>query len=160
MNKTRLKARIEARNLANAAILEYAPKILAAIAPLVGELMRTKEGYRSAKLQKALDGILCQVAGFPRIQCIVRPDTYWFRAAFCVSVLCADGGSVYDTQTVNLGEMDGRTLKSVGEAPTPACYRTDYTAEEILAAREEVSIAKAAVRDAERKLCFFGEFDN
>lgn len=161
MNKTPLSAKIEARNIANAAVLEYTPRILAALQPLVGEMLRTKDGVRSAKLQKmvaSLDLPNAQ-AGVPRVQVLVRADTFWFRAEFNVTVSW-DRGCKSESVTVNLGEMDGRTLKSVADAPTAACFPTNFTVEEITAARAAVDSAKDILRAAERRLCFFGESDN
>jgi hypothetical protein len=161
MNNTRLQAKVEARNLANAAALEYGPRIIAALAPFLGQSVLLQTGGKTAKLQKALDALnlpdSCPVNG--QLQVIIRAERYWFRAEFrtCVG---HDKGCVYETQTVNLGDIDGKTLTKLAEPPTSAYCRTNYSAEEIAAARAAVKSVRDELHQAERRLCGFGEHDN
>lgn len=159
MIKTCLQAKVEARNLANAAALEYGPRIIAALAPFVGKPIQNRDGSKSAKLVKALAALNLPDSMLTPLQVVVRLESHWFRAEFRtrVSTGCS---SQYGSQTVTLGDLDGQVLKKLANPPTASYCRTDYTAEEILAARLAAEVAREALRDAERALCGFGEYEN
>lgn len=161
MNKTRLEARIAARNLANASALKYGPIIIAALTPLVGTAIKLQTGCKSAKLEKILDALNLPngVHGDGSIQVHVRVESHWFRVEFRTCVH-ATTSCVYESQTVNLGDLDGKVLKAVCAPPSPTYCRTDYTAEEILASRAAVRSVRDELHAAESRLAGFGEHDN
>ena len=159
MIKTRLQAKVEARNLVNAAALEHGPCIIAALAPFIGQPVKNLSGEKTAKLVKALVALGLPDSMLNTVQVIVRVDSSWFRAEFQSRVSTADH-TAYGRQTVPLGDLFGRTLTKLAPPPTASYCRTDYTAEEILAARRKVEVAREALRDVECGLCGFGEHDN
>lgn len=161
MNNIRLAAKIAARNAANQTALEVAPRIIEALAEFAGQPLKTKQGDKTAKLEKALTALdLPNQFGNDgnRLQVIVKVDTYWLRAEVWCSRSTGQG-SASEHVTVTLGDMDGRTLKSVCAVPSPVAHRTDFTVAEIAQARKDVEVMRDALRAAEFKLAGFGEHD-
>lgn len=161
MNKTRLQAKVQARNLANGTALVYAPIILEALKPFLGKAIVLQTGCKSAKLCKALEALNLPegIHGDGSVQIFIKAERHWFRAEVRVCVH-HDRGCVYESQTINLGDIDGATLKAIAEAPSADYCRTDYSAEEILAARAAVKSVREELQQAERRLAGFGEHDN
>lgn len=159
MIKTRLQAKVEARNLSNAAALEWGPRIIAALVPFIGKDIKTQDGGKTVKVQKAIAalGLPASVPANGQLQIVVRADSFWFRAEFRTRI-DADDSCVYETTTVNLGDINGKELIRVSER-VPA-FRTDYDAREIYSARAAVQSLRREANIAERRLEGFGEHDN
>lgn len=162
MNKSRLIARVEARNIANRTMRQVSVLMLEALRPLVGTKIKCTTGARTVKLEKAISSVLDTNLGIhPSARLWVNTDRYAFRLSVSVSrPVEGESGCVSEEATFYLGDMDGgAVLTALSNIPPDAAYPTDFHADTILAARDAVKDARAALNDAERGLCGFGEYD-
>ena len=151
---TKLEARIEARNRGNKAATELYIALLPVMAPYVGKKIKNADGSLVAKLKNEVDNVLAPF----RAKNQVYQGSFSYSLSFVVKVcIQSDGCAYYDEVSVYLGELSGAILSKVCE---PYQRKTDYKAEDVIKAREEVSRARKVMQAAEIGLQGFGEYDN
>lgn len=156
---TQLAAKVAARNNVNRLALEMVPRMVDALKPLVGKVVLNQGAVISAKLYKALPerehspqrSWYYSGSKYSLTVCFKTCEQYAGRYAGDYCCAC------YAEQWATLAEIENHAIKALVNGQT---FRTDYTVEEILAARKEVEAAQAALDAAESKLCGFGKFDN
>ena len=161
MNKAKscLEAKVTAKNLANATILEVLPKVIEALRPFVGKKVFNQGNTLSQKARAALP----ELPNSHEVQGWYRTSDYSLTVCIKVSCLYPDRSGEYHMCTYQeasafVGEIHNFDLKSVFEGPWT--LRTDYTARAIEAARERVKVADKELREAQASLESFGEHDS
>jgi len=150
----KLEARIEARNTVNRLAMEVYDALLPVVAPYVGKKIKNADGSLVAKLKNEVDNVWAPF----RAKNQVYQGSFGYSLSFVAKVcIQSDGRAYYDEMSVYLGELDGAILSKVCE---PYQRKTDYKAEDIALAREEVSRARKVLQAAEIGLQGFGEYDN
>lgn len=154
----KLAAKVSARNYVNALANDRLPKILEAVRPFIGKKVALQTGGMSAKLDAVLD-IFRQTNLTDQVWFNARTYTLEVTFKTCVGINGGNGSCVYAEQAVTFAELERNSgnLKEIYPART---FRTDFTVEEIETARNEVTVARDAMRAAEWKLIGFGEHDN
>ena len=157
---TALEAKVAARNQVNALANQLSPSILEALKPFIGTKCFNLGAAMSQKLRKAL----------PELPNTVEASAYYTTGhGYSLAV-------VFKTSTMYPGRFGDHCVASYAEetvylvdielkSMARKLYdfeprRTDYTANEVLAARAELKTAKDAVSRAQSKLYHFGEHDN
>lgn len=156
---TALEAKIGARNNVNRLANELSPAIFEALKPFVGTKCFNQGTAISQKLRNAL----------PTLPNTVEASAYYSTGhgyslvvVFKTSTMYPDRTgehcvASYAEETVYLADIDGLTIKSLYDFTQ---RRTNYTADEVKAARAELKAAQSAVSTAQSKLYNFGEHDN
>jgi len=149
----RLTAKIEATNAANAALNEFAPKVIEALKPFVGQKILVASGGFTAKVAKVLPALpnshnLMLWISVSRYSICLYSKANRPNSGFSV-VYAERGGFV--------AEIDGANLTKVLEFQP---VKADYKKDDILAAREQVKKAKALLSHTENGLAGFGEYDS
>jgi hypothetical protein len=169
MNKTfqdirpvKLVAAITSQNEVNRLVNVWTPVLRDVMRPFVGKKIFNADGSKTKKVTEALNGILPDVTpGF-------RYSLYSGGALgyhFYVSTFYAypgetHGSSIQKSAFLYIGEIEfnSNVLKEISSLESN--LKTDWTAEEILNLRNELSAAKDAVNKIQSKLHLFGEYDN
>jgi len=156
-----LEAKVQALNLANARILAMLPKVLESLKALVGQKVLNQGNVISQKVKAILPTV--DNSQTPQVQVWYHASNYSLSLHVKVSCNYPNRSGeffscVYQEAYAHLGDIDGHTLKAIARADQQ--FRTDYTAQEVKTARQHLSVAKRAVRDAESKLQSFGEYDS
>lgn len=158
---TALEAKVGARNQVNALAIQLSPAIFEALKPFVGVKCFNQGNAISEKLRKAL----------PVLPNTVEASAYYttghgysLTVVFKTSTMYPDRTgqhclASYAEETVYLADIDQRGL-TISKLYEQATRRTDYSADEVKAARAELKLAKDAVSRAQSKLYNFGEHDN
>lgn len=161
MNKAKscLEAKVIAKNVANATLLEILPKVIEALKPFEGKKVFNQGNTLSQKTRAALP----ELPNTHEVQGWYRTSDYSLYVYIKVSCLYPNRSGEYHTCTYQeasafVGEIDKFDLKSVYAGPWT--LRTDYTAAAIQAARERVKVADKELREAQSALESFGEHDN
>lgn len=152
-----LAARIKAVNAAN----DYANNLFDILAdwvkPMIGQKVFKVDGEWMEKFKNKLPTFAKQWNNV---------DVHVYRASSryslgwtvkaCVSI---EGGCgcVYHETSVYVAHVDGQVLSSMYDKQTP--HKTDYTAADITAKREEYKRLKKLADDAQSALHPFGEYD-
>lgn len=151
-----LTAKVAARNLANKTTLETVPKVLAALAPFVGQKVCLATGGLSAKLRAALEPFTLNTV----------PVSIWVSAGHVLRLhvkTCVSGEHCcsYMENTAYLGDLDAGNLSKLFEFSPEKDYRADFTEADVLAMREELKTARNAFERSRDRLCNtgFGEHD-
>ena len=157
--KTSLEAKVGARNQVNRAAQSFYPAAIEALRPFIGQKVLNQGHVKSAKLVAALP----KFSDTPAISVYFKTGAYGIsmEVKVCVSYenrSGEQGSACYAEQSIFLGEIYNHTLTKLSPAPTG--LRTDYTVEEIVQARKELTAARNAMHHAEHKVCHFGEHDN
>ena len=155
----RLAAKVQAHNELDAMVNEWFPKIRSALEPWVGQKVSLITGGKPYKLQKLIDSL--NLPNDFQKQILVSFDRYSAKVTFknCVSI--PDDSYQSAETVVYLGDMqmqNGLVLGDLRYTFTP--YKTDYTVEKVILARQQVEDAKKALSDALSALHPFGEHDN
>jgi hypothetical protein len=155
---TALEAKVGARNEANAMANRLSGAIFDAIRPFVGTKAFIQGTAISQKLRKVLPELPNTVEASAHYS---TGHGYSFVVSFKTSTMYPDRTgehclASYAEETVYLADIDGFTMKRLYDF-TPR--RTDYTADEVKAARAELKLAKDAVSVAQNKIYHFGEHD-
>ena len=157
--KTHLEAKVGARNQVNRDALSFYPAAIETLRPFIGQKVLNQGHVKSMKL----------VAALPKFSNTPNLSVYYSANAYSITLemkVCVSyenrygeqGFACYAEQSIFLGEIDHHILTKL--SPPPTGLRTDYTVEEIIQARKELTAARDASRHAEYKLCYFGEHDN
>ncbi len=156
-----LEAKVGERNNVNRLAMALLPDILDALRPLVGTKVLNQGAVISQKLRNAL----------PKFSDTQDLSVYYSASRYSFTVTFKTTGhfpsswsdthiACYAECSLHLGYIGQNSfiLEKLREAEPN--LRTDYTVEEIVQARKELSAAMDAKHAAERKLCYFGEHDN
>lgn len=152
-----LATRIKAVNTVN----DYANTLFEPLAetfkPLIGQQVFTISGewiekYKSKlpTFEKQWNGVAINVY---RISS--RYSLGWEVRACCH--IAIGYGCIYEHASVYIAHIKGQVLSSMFDKPEP--YKTDYTAEDIMAKRETYQRLKKLADDAQAALHPFGEYD-
>jgi spore coat polysaccharide biosynthesis protein SpsF (cytidylyltransferase family) len=154
MSNFALKARVRCVNKANQYANELYPRLVEFFKPYVGTKIETAEGQLLRKIKEKLKTL--NLPNTVALQIYQLSSRY--ALAFVVKTCeVLNGESNYYETTVYVGKMDHGVLAAIEERHGSA--RTDYKAEEVIAARQAYAIAKAAVSEAHGRLFPFGEYD-
>lgn len=152
----RLEARVRAANRAHEWCNKLHPLFLAALRPFVGKKVVKADGYLTEAVKKALPETPNTVATsvmFDRAGGTLRWEVKTMEN------IADEAGCLYFTASFSCGQLAlrGDTLEEVfvGECG----YRTDHTAAEVKAQREEVKRLQKLADEAKSKLHPFGMQD-
>ena len=156
---THLEAKVAARNQVNRDALSFYPAAIKALRPFAGQKILNQGNVKSANLVAALP----KFSNTPDLSVYFESNGWGIsmNVKVCVSFPNARDeycSACYAEQSVYLGDVEKFVLTKL--LPPPTGLRTDYTVEEIIQARKELTAAQDASRHAEYKLCYFGEHDN
>lgn len=154
---TKLECKILTRNRVNQMVKETALAMITAVKPFVGKKVVLQTGDLSAKFKEVIKKFTDNST--PKKQIYrVRSD---YSLTFCVRTSHTDelAGTFYAEQPFYLGELNDGVLENLQDIKYINDFRTDYKAEDILAAREELKITEQKVREIESKLYVFGRYD-
>lgn len=161
MNINNLSAKVQAKNLVNELAAKLAPAAAAMFAQFYGKQIQlaSSTGFIK-KFSKAVEALqLPNTRGTISETAWVTSSLYTVMLHVQVEVCVPDGHghrcSFQGETTVYLGDLKNGIVSRLYTAHEAG--RTDFTVDEVLKAREELNAARAAVRDAESKLCGFGE---
>lgn len=154
---TPLETKVAARNKVNAIALAYTAKCRLALAPLVGQQIILASGQNSAKFRKIHDSLVlpdaCQIS---------TGRGYSVTANFKVCKT-TEAGTFYAEATLYLYDIENGVM-TANDAYLNHIdsdhYRTNFSAKEIVLAREDVTAARKFLQAAEGALYGFGEHDN
>ena len=153
---TELAAKIAARNNVHRLIVEWTPKLRAALVCFVGKKVqkagshlaeRAKEALEAAIPERFRNGKQC------RERIYVRGSRGCIRAEFNTGVGWAEAGGGDEgwhpvSEKVYLADVDARGFMIDLHKFDPANYRTDYTAVEVSRARAQLDAAESAYEEA------------
>jgi hypothetical protein len=148
-----LAAKVKATNKANAYAMEIYDKLAAVFAPLVGQKIEKADGSLLAKVQKLLPEF---ISGVPM-------HVYRYNSNYSLMYVVKTCESIpphtctYYEASCYVGEMRDGVLTKLCNRPQ---LRTDYTVDEIKAARKAYAEAQKLADDAKGKLHPFGEYDH
>jgi hypothetical protein len=151
--KNLLDARVAARNQAHSIANELQAKLIDAARPFIGKKIINADGTLAKSFESKLpplpfgNGIRCY---HDRYQTLLE-----FFLDVCKHVV-GDSGCVYEKTSISVGILDGGILVSVRE---PEPKRTDWTADEIIAARQTAENLRRQAQDAENACGPFGLVD-
>ncbi len=155
MITSKLDAKIQARNENNRIAMAVYDALIPVFTPYLGKKIQNQDGSFIAKLRPEIEKALAPLkAQAHQIWC----NTYPYSLSFCVKT-CKNfnGGGYYDECSVYIADMQGADIKRLYDR----CERkTDFRAEDIIAARAEVTRTRTAYQNAESALAGFGEYDN
>jgi hypothetical protein len=150
--QTVLETRVKGVNKANAFANELWPRLVAVFAPFVGQKIEKVDGPLLAKIQKLVDAL-----NLPNGDIHVYRHVSNYSLAYTVKTCeCTNGIAHYFEQTLYIGKMNNGVLVELKELEP---FKTDYTAENVLKAREAYKVAKEAADKAQSALYPFGEYD-
>lgn len=150
---SKLEARVIGENYVN----EQANKLFYILneyfTPLVGCKVVKADGSLLKKIQDDMPEI-----DFPK--CTVYKNSSNYVLSWSVKVCVNyEGRAYYSEATVYIGDLVGTKLSMLYPSEQQASRKTDYTVEEIEAAREEYKQLEKQLNDARSKLFPFGEYD-
>lgn len=148
-----LEARVRGVNRAHQYAMELYPRLAVVFQPFVGQKVETNSGPLMAKVQKLVDAL--------NLPCTGPLHVYRDQSDYCMRYVvktceCENGHGYYYNASVTVGELDRGVLTALCPAPQ---YRTDYSADEVAAARQRYKNAKRAADEAHSALYPFGESD-
>lgn len=156
MHKTVLEAKVAARNLINRKTNELAPLFIEAVKPFLGKQVLLQNGALRESFKKSLPDIKDK-----ELHLLVRSSSgYSLLLDLKVCETVDKGhyhGAIYADELVYLGELNNGILTRLHDF---APRRTDYTVEEVQAAREAFRVADKARDEAQSKLNLWGQHDN
>lgn len=165
---TKLEARVACRNCSNALLIAYVRKYREALTPFIGQKIYKTDGTFLAKVAKELPKIphsnpTIDDSGKPRmgINAYVHHGAYSLTLRITASIPVYFHGNLTSVSLEGMAwiaNTRGDTLEGFPDI-NPDDYRTNITAEEILAARAEEQAAQQALRAANAKLLDFGTYD-
>lgn len=159
---TKLENKIEVRNRCNATTNLLTPRIFAAIAPFVGQKVKTAQCNRTVKFDNAIKA--AGFLGYTRSSDDSSTIHVWMSQSFNLTVSVhvtfrgEDGESYPAESIIYVGMLEGGTLEKLFVQSQG--LRTDFNAREILATRTLVEATRAALQEAESNLYTFGEHDS
>lgn len=169
MHNNRLEAKIAARNKVN----DHAQKVYDVLMPIFAAWPKDKKAVNNdgsfvvklkEQVKAALDKFEAEFKPF-QVYCSVQYSSVICTVRACETSPCRSGGGIatYADQSVYLMETKGNLL--IHPPYHPNGYprptgRTDYKAEEIIAARAEASRLRDLARAQEFLYCNFGDHDN
>lgn len=146
-----------ARNEAHRVMADMWPKIIQALQPFLGQKIFNQGDCLSKKAKSALPELTYSHDQQSWYQTSRYSLYFYVKISFSVRAAHGDyDHSISQECGVCVGEIDGHTLKSIA---VPYHLRTDYTTEEVRAARKRLEDAKKLVSDANSELHYFGEYD-
>lgn len=153
-----LPANIEATNEANRRAMELQQQLLAFFAPFVGKKVQKQDGGLLAKIAQQLKESLGEFPHTTALQ--VYRSTASYAMMWSVRVrrgyVGHHGSEMWSSAetTVRVGDLDGDVLVNLA---SPMVLRTDYTVENIRAARQKAAEAKSLYEAARAECGPFGE---
>lgn len=151
-----LDAKIGAKNWVNTIALANIPMMLEALKPFIGKRATNQSGAISENVKKHLP----QDPNTPDCSWWYSGSDYSISVRFktCVTYAGTRGDyyAKYAETVVTLAEVHDHAITKL---ITDHKLRTDYSAKEVLDARDELRAAKSAVARAQCNLEDFGEFD-
>jgi len=147
----RLIAKIEARNKVNSECNRLLPIMIDYFRPFVGKKILIAGNELASKVKDNL----------PKSELFFYHDrsSYYIYFNLRAESRHADGnGYQRAEQVITIGEIKDGVLIRLNE--TPQSWRTNYNAEEVIAARKKCEEARDALRQAENGLHGFGEHDS
>jgi len=156
-HKTALAAQVAAWNRCNAEANKLAVLLAEVFKPFIGKKIICNGGSLTQRAQSAIPELshvlelnIWHACSVYALHYMVRVCEHEDRGDYC--------GSRYAETHVVIGQIKDRVLESVNTPCTD--LRTDYTESEILAKREALQKAEAALRDAESALSPFKPYDH
>lgn len=149
----KLAAKITARNNVNFLANQTMPKILAALAPFVGQKVRLKEGGMTSKVIAVLRPFYSD-ARCARVWFNVRP--YGLEVHFQV-VVGGENSSTMQEHGCDLGRVENGILSKIYDHQP---LRTDWTSLEVEKSRTDAQAAREAMHAAEFAFRHFGTHDH
>lgn len=153
-----LPAAIDATNEANRRAMDLQIRLLAFFTPWVGKKVEKADGTLLQKVQTGLKEYIGELPCTPSVHVYRSSSAYSMDWTVKVSKSYGEGmggGTTYATATVHVGELQGDTLVKLG---SPITLRTDYTLENVRAARKKAADLKKAYEDARSECHPFGEW--
>ncbi len=156
-----LEAKVGERNNVNRQAMALLPGILDALRPLVGTKVLNQGAVISQKLRNAL----------PKFDNTTDLSVSYSASRYSFTVTFRTTGhfpsrwpdthiACYSECSLHLGDIGQNSFILENLRDVTPNLRTNYTVEEVVQARKELSAAIDAKHEAERKLCYFGEHDN
>lgn len=154
MSNDLLSARVKAVNRANECAKQLYPVLREVFEPLVGQKVLTADG----SLMKRIKDKLPELPNTGRLSVHFNCGTIGHLVGFTINT-CENVPPHFCTYH-NIGLYIGWVRDGIlTELAEPFDGRTDWTAEEVLQAREEYKAAQKAAEQAKSKLGPFGEYD-
>ncbi len=157
MHKTKLAARVAAKNRANQLAMDAQAQLFAVFSPFIGKKIFINGGNFVATLRAATSETLKSF----------RTDTseinFYGSGQYSLCAIARasevfEGRRFYAETIFYIGDVDrGIDLKSLY---VTSVFRTDFNEMEIAENRLKVQSARTALQDLEYKICEFGESDN
>lgn len=164
-----LAAKVAARNLVNATINEWAPKLRAIAAQFEGKNIELSSAtLLRHNVKKAFQALALPNGareGGAAVHAYVTSSGYLLKVSFYVDVPYSYSwhgelrhSSHRAEADLYLGDVHNGVLNKA--YPDNGPFPTGFTVEAVEAARAAAKTARAALQQAENALCGFGEFDN
>ncbi len=154
---TKLESKVAVKNRSNKLAMELYDKLAPIFAPYVGKKIEIANGGLIAKLKNEIQPA---IEDFFRLNhpCQVYQDQSRYCIRYVVRVWDSSSGSTFYGETsVNICNTDGGEMKEIYGS---VLMVTDFKAEDIQKARDDVRKAREVLQSAESRLCYFGEHDN
>jgi hypothetical protein len=156
--QTKLAAKVAAQNRVNEIMQSRAPLMALKLVPLIGQKVLNQGEVISSKLRQHLE----PTESGPEFR--LWYDASKYSIWVIMELTTREAGQYFQAKAAyKLADIDSQkyTLEAVNMAAPPAeHFRTDYTEAEILAAREDLKAANAAVSELKSKLSNFGLYDH
>lgn len=145
-----LELKVQAVNLAHAMINKFEGEAKEFFRKFVGTKILLANGSLRKSIKDALPTALCLY--HDRLHFYMNDARYNFGyyAKTCVS---GSDSCVYHEQFMLIGSLKDGVLMSIDESPSN--LKEDYTVDEVLKNRKEVSEAEAVLRGLKNKFCVF-----
>ena len=155
MSNNILAVRIKARNKVNQLANELQEKLIKGFSPLIGKKVVNADNYICKPLIRLLP--IINVKDFQMYQ-NASQYSLGFTVKVCENIL---NGCVYEETSFYVGHLNSGTgvLEKVQDISVLIPRRIDFTAEEIIKAREICEVKREEARQAENALCGFGTYD-
>jgi len=157
---TKLEARVIARNRAGQVANELYEKVAKILRPFMGEKVLRADGSFLAKIQKLLPKWDFPDDVYPKPTVMVYRNSSDYSIVFVVKV-CKNYDEyhcVYQECSTYIADLKGLFMNDV--ACDPPSHRTDFSATEIAALREDYKTKKTIADNAHGALFPFGEYDH
>lgn len=153
----RLRARVEARNLAAAEANRIRPLLREFFASYVGKKVLKADG----SLLKSIDDALNAAGIFPvysnRLHVYRSTSSHYSLTWVAKSCVVIEGAVAYEEAAVYIATLSGADLSHMNA--DHGDEKCNYTVEEIQALRKDYEVKKRIADDAKSALYPFGEFD-
>lgn len=171
-HNSQLGSKVFARNRCNTLVKDYVTKAVALFTPLMGKkiVKKTTNGFND-KVKNEIAAVFGELPCNGALHVRIYADSFWGGYNLKVTVTLTEQYDDPNKAGRNQGYEDASSTIYFGECDTEGVltkfsdnmhldsYRTDYTVDEVKAARKELADAQKLVDAAKSKLNYFGEHE-